>query len=274
MKWSPSFECHVRPDGEHVYRIGHQLIDEFLEFVVGRARPNTVRAYAHDLSVFFSVVKKDPTRGAAQRRDGLRHRAAPSQARGRERGAHRRRLGGSFGGDDQAPAGGGLELLWLPDHPRRRRRKHQSCASRHRDTSEPLSGRAGPATGARGAPAAPDPRPRRDRLAHGGAAHRARPRHDPGHGARRSAALRGPRPSPGRSAPRRVAGAHQRGQGRTRASRAAVSHLLRHRRPLHGPRATRDDERCALRRAQRATARPTALDAGSPADHPVRPPAR
>ena len=60
MKWNPSFECHVRPDGEHVYRIGHQLIDEFLEFVVGRARPNTVRAYAHDLSVFFSVVNKDP----------------------------------------------------------------------------------------------------------------------------------------------------------------------------------------------------------------------
>jgi integrase/recombinase XerD len=60
VKWSPSFECHVRPDGERVYRIGHQLVDEFLEFVVGRARPNTVRAYAHDLSVFFSVVKKDP----------------------------------------------------------------------------------------------------------------------------------------------------------------------------------------------------------------------
>ena len=60
MEWIPSFECHVRPDGEHVYRIGHHLIDEFLEFVVGRARPNTVRAYAHDLSVFFSVVQKDP----------------------------------------------------------------------------------------------------------------------------------------------------------------------------------------------------------------------
>ena len=60
MEWSPSFECHVRPDGEHVYRIGHQLIDEFLEFVVGRARPNTVRAYAHDLCVFFTVVAKDP----------------------------------------------------------------------------------------------------------------------------------------------------------------------------------------------------------------------
>ncbi len=60
MEWSPSFECHVRPDGEHEYRIGHQLIDEFLEFVVGRARPNTVRAYAHDLSVFFTVVAKEP----------------------------------------------------------------------------------------------------------------------------------------------------------------------------------------------------------------------
>ena len=60
MQWNPSFECHVRPDGERVYRIGHQLVDEFLEFVVGRARPNTVRAYAHDLNVFFTVVGKDP----------------------------------------------------------------------------------------------------------------------------------------------------------------------------------------------------------------------
>jgi integrase/recombinase XerD len=59
--WSPSFECHVRPDGEHEYRIGHPLVDQFLEFVVGRARPNTVRAYAHDLSVFFTVVRKEPT---------------------------------------------------------------------------------------------------------------------------------------------------------------------------------------------------------------------
>jgi integrase/recombinase XerD len=60
VEWSPSFECHVGPDGEHEYKIGHRLVDEFLEFVVGRARPNTVRAYAHDLSVFFSVVQKDP----------------------------------------------------------------------------------------------------------------------------------------------------------------------------------------------------------------------
>ncbi len=61
MVWSPSFESHVRPDGEREYRIGHELVDQFLEFVVGRARPNTVRCYAHDLSVFFAVVAKEPT---------------------------------------------------------------------------------------------------------------------------------------------------------------------------------------------------------------------
>lgn len=60
MVWSPSFESHVRPDGEVEYRIGHELVDQFLEFVVGRARPNTVRCYAHDLSVFFTVVAKEP----------------------------------------------------------------------------------------------------------------------------------------------------------------------------------------------------------------------
>jgi integrase len=40
--------------------VGHELVDEFLEFASGRARPNTVRAYAHDLSVFFSVIRKEP----------------------------------------------------------------------------------------------------------------------------------------------------------------------------------------------------------------------
>lgn len=60
MQWSPSFDCQLSPDGEKRYVVGHELIDEFLEFVGGRARPNTVRAYAHDLCVFFSMVEKDP----------------------------------------------------------------------------------------------------------------------------------------------------------------------------------------------------------------------
>lgn len=58
--WTPLFECVVRGDGEREYRVGHELVDEFLEFVSVRARPNTVKAYAHDVKVFFSVVGKDP----------------------------------------------------------------------------------------------------------------------------------------------------------------------------------------------------------------------
>jgi len=59
-QWSPSFEWRQEAAGERHYVVGHELVDDFLEFVAGRARPNTVRAYAHDLCVFFGVVGKDP----------------------------------------------------------------------------------------------------------------------------------------------------------------------------------------------------------------------
>jgi hypothetical protein len=42
------------------YRLGHPLVDRYLEFVAGRARPNTLRAVAFDLMAFFTVVAKDP----------------------------------------------------------------------------------------------------------------------------------------------------------------------------------------------------------------------
>lgn len=58
--WSPVFERVVLADGEWSYRVGHDLVDEFLEFLSARARPNTVRAYAHDLKVFFDAVGKEP----------------------------------------------------------------------------------------------------------------------------------------------------------------------------------------------------------------------
>lgn len=60
MQWSPVFECSVGPDGEKTYRVGHELVDEFLEFASVRCRPSTVRAYAHDLKVFFGFVDKEP----------------------------------------------------------------------------------------------------------------------------------------------------------------------------------------------------------------------
>lgn len=62
---SVSFHRVVR-EGRVVYRVGHELIDEFLEFAEVRCRPNTVRAYAHDLKVFFEVVAKEPAEVTAR----------------------------------------------------------------------------------------------------------------------------------------------------------------------------------------------------------------
>ena len=61
MVWSPSFRCVAHPGGDGLlYQVGHPVIDEFLEFLAARARPNTVRAYAHDLKIFFEAVGKEP----------------------------------------------------------------------------------------------------------------------------------------------------------------------------------------------------------------------
>ena len=60
MVWSPQLCRVLAENGDIRYRLGHELVDAFLEFAAGRARPNTVRAYAHDLKTFFSIVEKDP----------------------------------------------------------------------------------------------------------------------------------------------------------------------------------------------------------------------
>jgi integrase/recombinase XerD len=55
--------CLIRSStaaGEDRYALGHRLLDSYLAFVAGRARPNTVRAVAFDLKTFFTVVAKDP----------------------------------------------------------------------------------------------------------------------------------------------------------------------------------------------------------------------
>ena len=48
--------------GELVVRLGVGLLDDYLEFLAGRCRPNTVLAVAYDLKVFFTVVGKPPRR--------------------------------------------------------------------------------------------------------------------------------------------------------------------------------------------------------------------
>lgn len=46
--------------GDVVVRLGVGLLDDYLEFVAVRARPNSVLAVAYDLKVFFAVVGKPP----------------------------------------------------------------------------------------------------------------------------------------------------------------------------------------------------------------------
>jgi integrase/recombinase XerD len=46
--------------GGLVARVRVPLADVYLEFLGGRCRPNTVRAAAYDLKVFFTVVGKPP----------------------------------------------------------------------------------------------------------------------------------------------------------------------------------------------------------------------
>src|SRR5436190_7171937 len=60
MIWSPQVRRLPRDGGGERWVVGHGLVDDFLEFAAGRARPNTVRAYAHDLKAFFTVVTKEP----------------------------------------------------------------------------------------------------------------------------------------------------------------------------------------------------------------------
>jgi site-specific recombinase XerD len=62
------FPCLIRtsiPGGEARYALGDPLVDSLLVFVAGRLRPNTLRAVAHDLKTFFTVIDKDPVEVAA-----------------------------------------------------------------------------------------------------------------------------------------------------------------------------------------------------------------
>src|ERR1039457_314613 len=60
MAVDPRLVSSVDANGLPLVRLGVPLLDEYLEFVAGRCRPNTVLATAFDLKVFFSVVGKPP----------------------------------------------------------------------------------------------------------------------------------------------------------------------------------------------------------------------
>jgi integrase/recombinase XerD len=56
----PCLERPVAGEPAAGVRLGHPLLDAYLEFVAARARPNTLLAQAFDLKVFFTIVGKDP----------------------------------------------------------------------------------------------------------------------------------------------------------------------------------------------------------------------
>ena len=55
-----SVESSTAASGEVVVRLGHELLDDYLRFLAGRSRPNSVLAAAFDLKVFFSWAQKEP----------------------------------------------------------------------------------------------------------------------------------------------------------------------------------------------------------------------
>lgn len=66
MSWTP---CPVNPVPGKVPSLGHPDVDDYLQFVAARARPNKLLATAFDLKVFFTVVGKEPA--AVNSRDVL-----------------------------------------------------------------------------------------------------------------------------------------------------------------------------------------------------------
>ena len=52
----PCLKRGVSPAGELMVRVGVPLLDDYLEFLAGRARPNTVLAAGYDVVVFFRCV--------------------------------------------------------------------------------------------------------------------------------------------------------------------------------------------------------------------------
>ena len=60
MSWSPFLVRSTASDGRVLIRLGHGAVDDYLEFLAARCRPNTVLAAGFDLKVFFTVVGKDP----------------------------------------------------------------------------------------------------------------------------------------------------------------------------------------------------------------------
>ena len=216
--------CLVRAslgDGQ-VPRLGHPLLDDYLDMVAARARPNTVLATAFDLKVFFSVVGKEPAEIARGGRAGVH----PAQRQPR-RGATVVRIEDGEAGLSArtikrrlASVTGLFEYLII-----------RGVVAKN-PVPHGLSTRS-PNRGGRRVPLIRTPRtlPRvidpdeADALA-GGVAHASGSGDGAGDAVGRAAPLRGAGAAAARRAARREAAVHRRGQGRASADRAGLAAIL------------------------------------------------
>src|SRR5438128_4122001 len=65
MTFVPRLERSMEGSELSSIRLGHPLLDDYLEFVGARGATNTWLATAYDLKVFFSVVAKQPAEVSA-----------------------------------------------------------------------------------------------------------------------------------------------------------------------------------------------------------------
>ena len=61
MSWSPEFQRVAGAGGRVEVRLGHPVVDNYLEFMAARCRPNMVLAAGFDLKVFFTLFPVEPT---------------------------------------------------------------------------------------------------------------------------------------------------------------------------------------------------------------------
>jgi len=60
MFWSPCLVRSVAPADRVRVALGNEVVDEYLEFLAARCRPNTVLVAGFDLKVFFTLIPKEP----------------------------------------------------------------------------------------------------------------------------------------------------------------------------------------------------------------------
>jgi integrase len=65
MTWSPRLTQTTASSGIQSLALGLPMVDDYLQFVGARCRPNTWLATAYDLLVFFSAVPKEPAQVTA-----------------------------------------------------------------------------------------------------------------------------------------------------------------------------------------------------------------